>query len=214
MNPTRTRGIILNKIKQALSKKKTHLHEPNFAYPIYSYPTENDLSIAFAENFIETKGAFIFCESEPELHFNLKILAEKKGWKQLVVLEDKFKGLTQKSAIHLLATTSVETAEASITGCEALIARTGSIMVSSANQSGRRLTIFPPVHIVIAFTSQIVKDIDDGLILIKKKYKNNFPSMISLITGPSRTADIEKTLVYGAHGPKELILFLVDDTNS
>jgi L-lactate dehydrogenase complex protein LldG len=69
------------------------------------------------------------------------------------------------------------------------------------------------VHIVIAFTSQIVKDIDEGLILIKKKYKSGFPSMISLITGPSRTADIEKTLVYGAHGPKELILFLVDDTN-
>jgi L-lactate dehydrogenase complex protein LldG len=213
MNPTRTRGIILNKIKQALSKKKTHLQEPNFSYPIYSYSVENDLSIAFAENFIHTKGEFIFCESEPDLHLHLKILVEKKGWKHIVVIEDKFKNLIQKSTIQLLTTNSIELAEASITGCESLIARTGSILVSSVNNSGRKLTIFPTVHIVIAFTSQIVKDIDEGLILIKKKYKSGFPSMISLITGPSRTADIEKTLVYGAHGPKELILFLVDDTN-
>ena len=43
------------------------------------------------------------------------------------------------------------------------------------------------------------------------RYGANMPSMISFITGASRTADIEKTLVKGAHGPKELTLFLVDD---
>jgi L-lactate dehydrogenase complex protein LldG len=66
------------------------------------------------------------------------------------------------------------------------------------------------VHIVVAYTSQLVHDIKDGLQLVQDKYGDRLPSMISLISGPSRTADIEKTLVLGAHGPKELILFLVE----
>jgi len=82
--------------------------------------------------------------------------------------------------------------------CEALIARNGSILLSNANMAGRRLSIYPPVHIVLAYTSQMVLDLKDGFKLIKNKYDNNLPSMISNITGPSRTADIEKTLVLGA----------------
>ncbi|RZL62420.1 MAG: hypothetical protein EOO93_08835, partial [Pedobacter sp.] len=66
-------------------------------------------------------------------------------------------------------------------------------------------------HIVIAKTSQLVLDLKDAFLLLKNKYGNQIPSMISNITGPSRTADIEKTLVLGAHGPKELFVFLIDD---
>ena len=64
---------------------------------------------------------------------------------------------------------------------------------------------------VVAYTSQLVPDIKDALRNIKQKYDNNLPSFISFITGPSRTADIEKTLIIGAHGPKELYVFLIDD---
>jgi L-lactate dehydrogenase complex protein LldG len=55
-------------------------------------------------------------------------------------------------------------------------------------------------------------DLKDSFSLIKKKYGTNLPSMLSVITGPSRTADIEKTLVLGAHGPKDLYVFLLDDS--
>jgi len=84
-------------------------------------------------------------------------------------------------------------------------------MVSSRQASGRRLNVYPPAHIVLAYVSQLVPDIKHALANIKTKYADKLPSMISLITGPSRTADIEKTLVMGAHGPKDLYLFLVDD---
>ena len=46
---------------------------------------------------------------------------------------------------------------------------------------------------------------------IREKYKTRLPSQITLITGPSRTADIEKTLVLGAHGPKELHVFILNN---
>ena len=101
--------------------------------------------------------------------------------------------------------------DAGITYCEYLIARLGSIMVSSKQTSGRRLNVFPENHIVIARSSQIVADLKDALKNIKEKYVGNLPSMISVITGPSRTADIEKTLVMGAHGPRELYVFLIDE---
>jgi L-lactate dehydrogenase complex protein LldG len=58
----------------------------------------------------------------------------------------------------------------------------------------------------------LVYDIKEGLQLIKEKY-GNLPSLITLATGPSRTADIEKTLVVGVHGPKEVYVFLVDKTS-
>jgi L-lactate dehydrogenase complex protein LldG len=105
----------------------------------------------------------------------------------------------------------LESADVGITLCESLIARTGSVMVSSAQLSGRRMPGFMPVHIVLAYTSQIVKDVKDGFKLMKEKYEEGMPSMITFITGPSSTADIEGILVYGAHGPKELFVFLIDD---
>jgi L-lactate dehydrogenase complex protein LldG len=100
--------------------------------------------------------------------------------------------------------------QVAITSCEALIARTGSVMVTSGKNS-RILTIYPPVHIVVAYTSQVVMEIKDGLQVLRNKYGKNLPSMISFISGPSRTSDIEKTLVIGAHGPKEVFVFLIDD---
>ena len=94
--------------------------------------------------------------------------------------------------------------------CESLIARNGSVLISNGNEAGRRLSIFPHIHIVIAYTSQLVLDLKDGFKLLKEKYPENLPSMVSNITGPSRTADIEKTLVLGAHGPKEFYVFLLE----
>ncbi len=67
-------------------------------------------------------------------------------------------------------------------------------MVSNHDAAGRRLSIYPHHHIVIARTGQLVPDLKDAFALMKSKYGTQLPSMISTITGPSRTADIEKTL--------------------
>ncbi len=81
--------------------------------------------------------------------------------------------------------------------------------MSSAQQSGRTTSVYAPVHICIAYTSQLVYDVKDALTLAKNKYAK-LPSLITFATGPSRTADIEKTLVVGVHGPKEVYCFLID----
>ena len=83
-------------------------------------------------------------------------------------------------------------------------------MVSSKMASGRRLPFYANYHIVIAYTNQLVYTVKEALKGMKQRYPSAFPSMLTVITGPSRTADIEKTLVQGAHGPKEIFVLLVD----
>lgn len=95
--------------------------------------------------------------------------------------------------------------------CERLIARTGSILVSSSDSHDRRVWALPDIHMVIAYSSQVVLSLKESLADLKIKHKGSFPAQTTLITGPSRTADIEKTLVMGAHGPKELYVFMIDD---
>jgi len=81
--------------------------------------------------------------------------------------------------------------------------------VSSATSGGRGLSILPHVHVVVATVDQVVSTLGDALHAAKARHAGALPSMLSFITGPSRTGDIERILVLGAHGPKELIVILV-----
>jgi L-lactate dehydrogenase complex protein LldG len=96
----------------------------------------------------------------------------------------------------------------SVTTCECLSARTGTVVVSSATSGGRKLHSFAETHIVLASASQLVADLPDAFSFLCDKYGGAFPSAVTFITGQSRTADIEKTLVLGAHGPKTLIVII------
>ena len=97
--------------------------------------------------------------------------------------------------------------EVGITEAECLIARTGSILLNTRSAGGRRLSVLPPTHIVIADENQIVPSLNDAL--IKLDLDQDIWSYATIISGPSRTSDIEKQLVLGAHGPKKLIVILL-----
>jgi len=172
---------------------------------------QQEPEIVFAENFTKLGGKFIFCESYRELAGTLKQLAETKQWKHVVCKELVLLHELESYLLGFINPPSpTGELDGGITTCECLVARTGSVVISSAQPSGRTGSIFPPVHIVIAYLNQVVWDIRDALVLVKEKYNGELPSMVSLQTGPSRTADIEKTLVVGVHGPGEVYVFLLD----
>jgi len=106
-------------------------------------------------------------------------------------------------------TAELEKCSASVTACEALVAQTGSVLVTSRSCGGRAISILPPHHIVVAAKDQLLPDLAAAFELMRRKYKDDYPSTISFITGPSRTGDIERILVLGAHGPKELTILLI-----
>lgn len=204
---------LLKKIRKALLEKRDNPYPNLEEMPIYP-PSDELPEVMFAENFSAVAGQFVFCEDEIQFIENLLTLAEQRNWHKIYCWEPALQETLDKYEYPYFATDKdFEQAEVGFTLCEALIARNGSIIISNANKGGRRLSIYPPVHIVLAYTSQLVMDVKDGLNLIKQKYGAQVPSMISFITGPSRTADIEKTLVLGAHGPKEVFVFMLDDMN-
>ena len=98
-----------------------------------------------------------------------------------------------------------ENTQASLTAAHAFVAQTGSILTSSAC-GGRGASIVPPCHIVYGRGEQIVADIAATLARIPAEIPD--ASYVGLITGSSRTADIEKILVQGAHGPRRLVVIL------
>jgi L-lactate dehydrogenase complex protein LldG len=106
-------------------------------------------------------------------------------------------------------TKEIERADVGITLCDALIAQTGSILLTTRSAGGRTLSVLPPHHIVIARENQLLPDLPAAFELLQKTYNENYPSLITFITGPSRTGDIERILVLGAHGPRFLTICLL-----
>ena len=172
--------------------------------------------IAFAEALNAVGGQFVYCTHESEMLKSLLALVQECNWHEIWCLNPPVAELLDLAGVKVAGGTKVgmmDDMDVSLTTCEALIARTGSVLVSSVASDARRMYSYPEVHLVMAYASQVVPDIGDAYKLILARYGENIPSMITMITGPSRTADIEKTLVMGAHGPKQLIVFMIDDIN-
>jgi L-lactate dehydrogenase complex protein LldG len=202
---------MLKQIRKALIEKTDNpyprLEEQG---PIYKQ-SDDLLEIQFAQEFAKINGQFLFCENKNQCIEDLQQLIKERNWINIYLWEQALAWLG--GAIDGIKENDItfEDAHVGITTCEALVARTGSVIITNASDAGRRLSIYPHIHVVVAFTSQLCADISDALTLLQNKYGEKLPSMISNTTGPSRTADIEKTLVLGAHGPREIFVILIDD---
>ncbi len=203
MGISKAKENILKKIRQALSNPVPLPFPLSEGTNSVYQPATEELELVFAKEFTALQGNFAFCLDEYELQQQLQQLIATREWTKIYCSEDKWNPAFSN-------TINLAGCDASITGCEFLVARTGSIVLSAAQQSGRTVSVYAPIHICIAYTHQLVYDIKDALQLLKEKYAGNIPSFITFASGPSRTADIEKTLVTGVHGPKEVYLFLVE----
>lgn len=210
-----SRDVILKRIRTALQQPSPQQPAvPNFTAPLFAAPPD-DLTVQFAESFVRAGGTFYYCDSEENFFDLLYAHKKERHIDRLFVWEPELKKLLHAAGIVHQGdeTDFIAHADAGLTTCEALVARTGSVLLSSATASGRRLSIYPDQQLVFARASQVVADIKDALQLAQDKFGglDKLPSMLALATGPSRTADIEKTLVLGAHGPRSITLFLLDD---
>jgi len=204
-----SRESILHLISVAREKRQLlddMIHEnPNDIYksilpdPVTCFKNELEL----------INGKCIVCENENDLYLKLHSFVLQNNF-PYIFCRDSY--ISNQLKVHNIPfsknDTDFENMQAGITGCEFLIARTGSVIVSSSSESGRQMNVFPPVHIILAHVSQLIDFPEEAFSEIQNKYAEGLPSTISTITGPSRTADIEKTLVLGAHGPKEFLVFL------
>lgn len=210
---TTSKEKILKKVRAALIfKSKSKYNNIDLESSVFVHPSADESVFeTFAKEFTHLTGQFVICDNKFDFIDKLLTLMERRKFKNMFCWDNTLQDQLKDAGIPFNdKKENTDKMQAAITSCEALIARTGSVMVTSGKNS-RILTIYPPVHIVVAYTSQVVMEIKDGLHVLRNKYGKNIPSMISFISGPSRTSDIEKTLVIGAHGPKEVFVFLIDD---
>jgi L-lactate dehydrogenase complex protein LldG len=167
----------------------------------------------FRTNTDALKAEFHLVHNQEEANACLLTLRDAEGWKRIASHRGQ---LTDAASVALglptLLTDSgydvneMEKCDAGITECDALVAQTGSVVVTNRSAGGRALSVLPPHHVVLAQREQLLADLPGAFELLAKKYGANYPSFMSFITGPSRTGDIERILVLGAHGPKKLTI--------
>ena len=206
MSNSPAKNNILKKIRMALAHPTPLPFPKSEGIESVFQPQQQELVVEFAEQFTSLQGKFVFCVNQDELVESFSKLCYQNQWTKIYCEEDRWKTIIPSNILH----NDIVTCDSSVTSCEFLIARTGSIVMSSVHQ-GRIPSVYAPIHVCIATTSQLVYDIKDGLNSLNDKYRQYLPSLITFATGPSRTADIEKTLVVGVHGPKEVYCFVIDD---
>ncbi|MBU1369221.1 MAG: lactate utilization protein [Bacteroidetes bacterium] len=214
MEETTSREQILTKIRNALIDK-TDMPYPdvNMTTNVMHQPNkEEGLEVIFAQELIKAKGNFIYCENEIQFIEYLKSLLIDKEWPGIWTVNQKAQQVLKAGNIAFSSEPLKELNPlVGLVNSEKLIAQTGTILLSDQSAGSRSAIALPDVQLVLAYASQVVLSLKDALHEIKLIYPDRLPTQLSFVTGPSRTADIEKTLVMGAHGPKELYLFMIDD---
>jgi L-lactate dehydrogenase complex protein LldG len=228
------RAEILARIREALRVPAPHSHgganpshpshlvqteqTPREWLPVVPSDAESRLSL-FREKCTQLRTDFQAVASPGEATAVLAALRDRHGWTLLGAHHHPLiDPLLQTLGLEVLFVEErpesklLERCSAGITACDALIAQTGSILLTARSAGGRALSVLPPHHVVIATTDQLLPDLPAAFELLKVKYGDNYPSFATFITGPSRTGDIERILVLGAHGPRDLTVLLIEAT--
>lgn len=210
-----TREKVLKKVRHALLEPSDNpFHDIDLESSVYT-PFEEEKDIQFAYELTRSGANFIYCESPADMLQKLKALFEERKWTEAACKEELIAGLLEHAGITPYPGKKEQTFnKIAVTSCEGLIARTGSIVVSSRQDYGRSLPFTCDIHVVIAFTSQVVDDMRQAFTYMRSKYPDRLPSMLTIISGTARTDDLEKIMVHEGLGPKELYVFMADENST
>lgn len=223
------REAILSRIAEALRAEAPRRHDAvprtgthSVTAPFREWlPPVGESQAARVELFAKMsemlRTEFVQCATVGAAGAHVAKLAAEGGWKRLALHAGELAGSVAAHlppALELLRLEpgydrgALEASDAGLTECESLVAQTGSVCVTTRSSGGRTLSVLPPHHLVIARREQLVTDLSAAYAALAAKYRDGYPSFVGFITGPSRTGDIERILVLGAHGPKRLTVLL------
>ncbi|MCL2511845.1 MAG: LUD domain-containing protein [Bacteroidales bacterium] len=173
--------------------------------------------IYFANQLRKVGGHFYHCKDDLELHLSLKHIITNNDTVYTCepeieqFLKNGNKLLPDNSSINFLNhEQGLKTASVVITLCECLVARFGTVVMSSRQLTGRKAHTVPKTHIVIALPDQIVGELPSAFRFLQNRYGKTMPSMLTFITGPSRTSAMQGDFVYGVTGAANLYVLYLD----
>jgi len=192
----------------------------NFFKKLFSTPNKEDKEIQrqevtlslddlFVHNFLEKGGKFLYCLKESEVVENLKSILKENNWNQLTLLDDKLSSFLNEH--NVVMNRNFNSNFPVFLNCEHLIADNGDILFSSKQLKSIKLSEMPQNFIVYATTSQLVKDMGQGLTGIKIHHKGNLPTNISAIKNYNIHKNEDNFLNYGNSNSKNLYLLLLED---
>lgn len=172
-------------------------------------PVNLSLDDLFVHNFINKGGKFLYSTSINEVIINLENILKENNWDNISCSDFDLLKITQQLKI-----TSQQTPNNSIpffTTCEHLIANKGDILFSSNQLGSNKISELSDNFIIYATTSQLVKNISEGLTGIKTHFKGNIPTNISSVTNYTIQKNNDDFLNYGNSNSKNLYLLLFED---
>jgi L-lactate dehydrogenase complex protein LldG len=225
--PPDDRDLIFRRIREALQVRREHVapYRDAAAYravlPVVG--GSFDERVARFREWSERLNTEVVVCSRADFPKTMAALAATHAWKRAACHGAELArqalaaaGLDNAAALHIddsgakpYDKDALEACDLGISACDALVAQTGSILLSSRSAGGRALSVLPPHHLAVATADQLLPDLPAAMALIRERYGRAMPSLVSLHTGPSRTGDIERTIVLGAHGPKKLTVVLI-----
>ncbi len=207
-----TRSTILNHIRQALKRNNldnntiSNLEARLAAHTIHEQPTvAADLTTTFIEQFTQVAGTVEVIPRTTDIPFAILTFLQQQQLPPKIVATARLKAINWPPQWQVAYRAAQPADQVSVSYAFAGIAETGSLVLLSSSNSPTTLNFLPSNHIVILSQADLVAHIE---VVWSRLRSQPLPCTLNIITGPSRTADIEQTLQVGAHGPKRLHVIL------
>ncbi|WP_347243309.1 LUD domain-containing protein [Thermogutta sp.] len=212
------REVILDRIRKNLGRVAEENQPPVPEVWPRTHPSSADLARRFSEELRAVHGEALVHHNWLSAQEDFWNLAEKAGWRQALVMDRPLAWQLANSAPGLQTIPvpdspvprDLEPTPVSILEAECLLADTGSAVVVCRNPGERLACYLPPACVIVATADRLCEHLPAAWERITSVARQ--PEMRGecvIITGPSRTADIEKILILGVHGPKRLIVYLI-----
>jgi L-lactate dehydrogenase complex protein LldG len=212
------REVILDRIRKNLGSVTDENPPPVPEVWPRTQTSPADLARRFAEELRAVHGEPLLHRDWPGLQEDFQTLVEKSGWREALVMDRPLAWQLANSATGLQTIAipdipvprDLETIPVSILEAECLLADTGSAVVVCRNPGERLACYLPPACVIVATVDRLCEHLPaawDRITRVARQPECRGECVI--ITGPSRTADIEKILILGVHGPKRLVVYLI-----
>ena len=205
---------ILAKVREAvMAKDENKFTDVNMQADTWTpFKEEDGADFTFVERFKENGGIFVYFESKDVFIEAMKQYVVENQWEPLCSTSPKIEEIFKDSGIELSKDfLSNRKKVVSITDCESLIAHTGSVVITDSCAGSRAAYSYADTLLIYASPNQIVAGMKDAIKVLKEKYDSDKPSETVIISGPSRSIEIDNQLVIGAQGIKQIALFLVEE---
>jgi len=196
----------MNLFKKLFQQKHVVEETVNTLLPDYSNLTLDD---AFVQIFIQKGGKFLYCTHQEDVNQNLLHIINENQWEKIVCINDDLKKVL--TIIDADSTSEINNDYPFFTDCEHLISQDGSILFSSEQVREKKIVDLPENFIVIAKTSQLVRNKSESLMGLRKTYQKDFPTNISSIKSYIPERVNEDFLSFGNNNAKNLYLLLLED---